>query len=1245
MNSFYDQTESIDSLFEYNKQFKILICKTCQYCIIYTNIQSHVKQNHFNAYTKSQLQLLLQQLSTYDIKTSNHVDLPAFNQHNFQNLELFTEGFCCKLCDYAVLNFKSAKKHLNQLHQIKSDDLKSSYLSNQHLQTFFNHSNKQYFLIKKSENTISTSINLLQQYQTQRLQNESTAIISANNIEKDKQLHIFINHANYHHFLNQKNLTELLSIFKYQNQQSEIIKFSSAQVKQCLMISSNIIEDYSRNNLQIIATEKEYDKNNRNLKAFQSLQSDTTKIQYFSLFSELYEYVVAVSTHQNYQHSQPIITSTIHTHLQLVQISLTELFSLKNNQTSKDFLEKQKKFHFQCIALFVALLQQNLTQQSTKNQHTIHNSVVITFLILKSFNKSTKSLIAINDIQRLCSQMIYNFRLVSLQHITNQQNQLEISENQSELSQNQSNQNQTTISQILHQFHTKYLTNASQNCFEEITQIRTLAHKYAETEVNTSKITEISSDLIKYENITISIEEFKAFMHKQIQITSDILCKTLLHTTYSQLLQKINIFELEDIIQERKANFNFIELKSETQDLSNHQNYFIQQLLKNKSSLNQLLIEKMDNTSIIFKEQALYQYFKQRKLFLKHLYILMHITSGSPLRKTELLNITFKNSVEKLYRSVYFDEKSKLIMINTFYHKGQSITQKSKNNIRFLTRDISNLLIFYLLYYNPLYEFLLFHIQSNSTTNSTENLTHHSELSYSAYVFSENNQQLSASTIQDFIQQQTNQYMQNSLQILALRHMLKFIIKRDINKRYDSDSESEDLIEDLQANHSTKTHHAIYARDFTTFSNQSSDIKKKSYQFCLKYFQYFNIENSILTIQKSTLQNQTTQSTLNASQKRRERQRTMSIQMKKRHKSLLNDLNNLNDLNEFNSSTFLTEIDYKSMLIRFWKSNSSDFKSNQQKEAIHLIYHQQSLPLLYIAGTNSGKSLLFTFSAYVKPQCYYLVFLPLIALKQNQQQISQSQDLISEIFEDIENNTANLQFLSYESIETQKFQSYITQLQAQNQQIIIYLDECHLIVTQQSFRYIMLKVKSLLQYTTNIVLMTATMTVTLQKLLFSTLNLSESMNISVLKQSTIRQNISYQVQTLSSSDMFAEFEQILDQICLKLVENEKILIFVDTVQHCEQIAEYFEIPQYHAQLADKSTQLSQFEKNSDEQILVTTKALSEDYHNENIICVLHLYSVRSLTAFIQESGRAGRKNQKSVSILFKTVNQYKQNLK
>lgn len=36
--------------------------------------------------------------------------------------------------------------------------------------------------------------------------------------------------------------------------------------------------------------------------------------------------------------------------------------------------------------------------------------------------------------------------------------------------------------------------------------------------------------------------------------------------------------------------------------------------------------------------------------------------------------------------------------------------------------------------------------------------------------------------------------------------------------------------------------------------------------------------------------------------------------------------------------------------------------------------------------------------------------------------------------------------------------------------------------------------------------------------------------------------------------------------------------------------------------------------------------------------------MRSLTAFIQESGRAGRNNQKSVSILFRSVNQYQQNL-
>ena len=195
---------------------------------------------------------------------------------------------------------------------------------------------------------------------------------------------------------------------------------------------------------------------------------------------------------------------------------------------------------------------------------------------------------------------------------------------------------------------------------------------------------------------------------------------------------------MKDIIQEKRVNFNFINNISNTQNLTSQSNYLITQLLTKSTDLNKRLIKYIDhNNQITFNSTELHRFMQKRKEFLNHLYLVCHMTSGSPLRKSEMLNITFKNSLKLVLRNIYYDEQSKLIMINTFYHKNQAMTQKSKNNIRFLCRKASDILILYLLYFNPLYEFIL--IQTKQVN------------ALSCYLFNDKNQQFNQDTMSDFL--------------------------------------------------------------------------------------------------------------------------------------------------------------------------------------------------------------------------------------------------------------------------------------------------------------------------------------------------------------------------------------------------------------------------------------------------------------------------------------------------------------
>jgi hypothetical protein len=64
---------------------------------------------------------------------------------------------------------------------------------------------------------------------------------------------------------------------------------------------------------------------------------------------------------------------------------------------------------------------------------------------------------------------------------------------------------------------TNCLTNTSDNCFEEITQIRAYCKKISMHENARAKIVEISDDIIKYENTEIVISQLTDFFHSLIK--------------------------------------------------------------------------------------------------------------------------------------------------------------------------------------------------------------------------------------------------------------------------------------------------------------------------------------------------------------------------------------------------------------------------------------------------------------------------------------------------------------------------------------------------------------------------------------------------------------------------------------------------------------------------------------------------------------------------------------------------------
>lgn len=132
----------IRDCFYYNNRFKVLICDECKFALNATNIISYLKNSYYIPIFKT----LNTSEKTDFYEAVNYFDYN--NSNNITNPEPFTEyfdflkdniGYACKQCNFAQINIKSIKIHLNKSHAInlKYENNSDYIYENITLQTFF----------------------------------------------------------------------------------------------------------------------------------------------------------------------------------------------------------------------------------------------------------------------------------------------------------------------------------------------------------------------------------------------------------------------------------------------------------------------------------------------------------------------------------------------------------------------------------------------------------------------------------------------------------------------------------------------------------------------------------------------------------------------------------------------------------------------------------------------------------------------------------------------------------------------------------------------------------------------------------------------------------------------------------------------------------------------------------------------------------------------------------------------------
>ena len=189
--------------------------------------------------------------------------------------------------------------------------------------------------------------------------------------------------------------------------------------------------------------------------------------------------------------------------------------------------------------------------------------------------------------------------------------------------------------------------------------------------------------------------------------------------------------------------------------------------------------------------------------FLKTLALAIHLTSGSPVRGSEILMVIYKNS-SMFMRDIYIDNNTKLVRILTRYGKIRATTNQKCPTVRFVNQRLNRLIIHYLVIALPFSN----HLNIIRWARDGRNYP------ISGLLFKDGGERLSDVVFAQFLRLQFQKHLHASLDLLGIRHSLKYIIKTRIliksrvyllNSELDFDLNFNNLIKNYIINYLTRT--------------------------------------------------------------------------------------------------------------------------------------------------------------------------------------------------------------------------------------------------------------------------------------------------------------------------------------------------------------------------------------------------------------------------------------------------------
>lgn len=204
---------------------------------------------------------------------------------------------------------------------------------------------------------------------------------------------------------------------------------------------------------------------------------------------------------------------------------------------------------------------------------------------------------------------------------------------------------------------------------------------------------------VTYKAVHLRLDQVHSLFAHQMRRARHLLFSELMFGAHGPTA--VHASALQDSLDRRDVNW-FFGKSEENADVLGDASQALVQCLQRAPLLAGAYLDKR---AVPYKwcSSAVQMYQEHADQFLCALAVLIHMTSGQPLREPELFSIQWRNTQQKRNIGI----KDGRVLIHTWYHKNQQQTSHHKHNVRFLHAQVGDLLVNYLVYVVPLLEVFL----------------------------------------------------------------------------------------------------------------------------------------------------------------------------------------------------------------------------------------------------------------------------------------------------------------------------------------------------------------------------------------------------------------------------------------------------------------------------------------------------------------------------------------------------------